>query len=47
MLNIFDWLRGRSGEGRMATELYGSIVAQARNPLFYGSFGVADVAEKR
>jgi cytochrome b pre-mRNA-processing protein 3 len=47
MLNILDWLRGRSGEGRTATELYGSIVTQARNPVFYGSFGVADVAEKR
>jgi len=47
MLNIFDWLRGHSGEAKTATELYGSIVAQARNPEFYHSFGVADVAEKR
>jgi cytochrome b pre-mRNA-processing protein 3 len=47
MLNFFDWLRRRSVEGRTATELYGSIVAQARKPLFYSGFGVADVAEKR
>lgn len=47
MLNIFDWWRGRTGVGRTATDIYGSIVAKARDPLFYTAFKVADVAEKR
>lgn len=47
MLNILDWFRGRSTDGRTAAELYGSIVSQARQPAFYNNFGVADVAEKR
>ena len=47
MLNIFDWMRGHSRSGRTATDIYGSIVAQARDPTFYRSFGVSDVAEKR
>ena len=47
MLNLLDWLRSRSSEGRTATELYGSIVAQARHRDFYTVLGVQDVAEKR
>ena len=47
MLNIFDWIRGHSADGRTATELYGSIVTQARQAVFFTHFGVADVAEKR
>ncbi len=47
MLNIFDWFRDRSKVARTATELYGSIVTQARQPAFYRDFGVSDVAEKR
>lgn len=47
MLNIFDWWRGRTGVGRTATDIYGSIVAKARDPVFYTKFKVADVAEKR
>lgn len=47
MLNIFAWFRGRSKVARTATELYGSIVTQARQPTFYSQYGVPDVAEKR
>lgn len=47
MLNIFGWFRDRSKAGQTATELYGSIVAQARQPTFYRDYGVVDVAEKR
>lgn len=47
MLNIFGWFRDRSRAARTATELYGSIVAQARQPTFYRDYGVLDVAEKR
>jgi cytochrome b pre-mRNA-processing protein 3 len=47
MLNVFDWLRSRNPAGRTATELYGSIVAQARHPDLYTELGVRDVAEKR
>jgi cytochrome b pre-mRNA-processing protein 3 len=47
MLNLLDWFRSRRPEGRTATEIYGSIVTQARHPDFYTVHGVADVAEKR
>ena len=47
MLNILDWWRGRTILGRTATDIYGSIVASARNPVFYTDFQVPDVAEKR
>lgn len=47
MLNILDWFRSQSRVGRTATDLYGSIVTQARLPIFYTRYGVEDVAEKR
>lgn len=47
MLNFLDWLRGRSTDGKTAAELYGSIVTQARLPVFYTRYGIQDVAEKR
>jgi len=47
MLNILDWWRGRTILGRTATDIYGSIVTSARNPVFYTDFQVPDVAEKR
>lgn len=47
MLNFFEWFLGRSKVGRTATELYGSIVTQARQPVFYTAYRVPDVAEKR
>lgn len=51
MLNIFDWIPvwigGRTRISIVATELYGSIVTQARQQDFYTAYGVLDVAEKR
>ena len=47
MFNFFALFRGPSQAARKATELYGSIVTQARQPTFYIDYGVPDVAEKR
>ena len=47
MLNISGWFRGRSKITETATKLYGSIVTQARQPIFYTDYCVPDVAEKR
>ncbi|MFT5507268.1 MAG: cytochrome b pre-mRNA-processing protein 3 [Hyphomicrobiaceae bacterium] len=55
MLDVFDgirswfrtWIWGRTQISITATELYGSIVTQARLPVFYTDYGVSDVAEKR
>ncbi|MGI9425995.1 MAG: ubiquinol-cytochrome C chaperone family protein [Hyphomicrobiaceae bacterium] len=47
MLNLSNWLRKRSKPGQTAAKLYGSIVAQARLPVFYSSLGVADTTEGR
>ena len=44
---MFTWLANRPGNRRKARELYGAVVAQARRPLFYGAFGVADTMEGR
>jgi cytochrome b pre-mRNA-processing protein 3 len=38
---------GRREETRIATVLYGSIVAQARQPAFYASLGVPDTVSGR
>jgi cytochrome b pre-mRNA-processing protein 3 len=45
---MFDRLlrRGRS-EADIAARLYGAIVAQARQPVFYARFGVADTVTGR
>jgi cytochrome b pre-mRNA-processing protein 3 len=45
---MFDRLlrRGRP-EGDIAARLYGAIVAQARHPVFYERFGVADTVTGR
>ncbi len=47
MLSLFDWFRARSTDGRTATEIYGSIVAQARRPAFYQGFAIPDTPEMR
>lgn len=44
---MFQWIKARSGQRRVAHELYGSIVSQARQPEFYRSFGVADTVGGR
>ncbi len=39
---MFTWLAKRSLTKRKARDLYGAVVAQARNPVFYNGLGVAD-----
>ncbi len=47
MLNLVNWLRRFSVPGRNATKLYGSIVTQARQPVFFMRFGVPDTPNGR
>jgi cytochrome b pre-mRNA-processing protein 3 len=44
---MLTWLRERGRTGRTASKLYGSIVAQARNPAFYTELGVPDSLDGR
>jgi len=47
MLNLENWLRSFSQTGQQATNIYGSIVAQTRQPLFYTHCGVQDTMTGR
>ena len=47
MLNPLNWLLKIGPTGRKATELYGSIVTQARLPVFYRELGVPDTTSGR
>jgi cytochrome b pre-mRNA-processing protein 3 len=44
---MFKMFKTRSDNKRKATELYGAVVTQARNPTFYRDMGVADTPEGR
>ena len=44
---MFTWFANRTGRRRQARELYGAVVAQARNPGFYRALGVADTQDGR
>ena len=44
---IWSYLTRRSQPRRTATELYGRVVAQAREPWFYSDVGVPDTPEGR
>jgi cytochrome b pre-mRNA-processing protein 3 len=44
---MLRWLTERIETGRRAGELYGSVVAAARQPAFYGIMGVPDTPEGR
>jgi cytochrome b pre-mRNA-processing protein 3 len=44
---MLRWLRERIETGRRARELYGSVVATARQAAFYGIMGVPDTPEGR
>ena len=44
---MLRWLRKRAGTGRRAEELYGTVVAAARQPAFYGILGAPDTPEGR
>ncbi len=42
-----DWLKQRASLRETATELYGNVVTQARNPVFYAEMGIPDTLEGR
>jgi cytochrome b pre-mRNA-processing protein 3 len=44
---VLTWFRERFHVRTRATELYGAVVAQARDEMFYGVCGVNDTAEGR
>jgi cytochrome b pre-mRNA-processing protein 3 len=44
---MFAWLSRRLDRHRNARELYGSIVTQARAPIFYAAWGVPDTVQGR
>ena len=43
---MFDWLK-RHRQPSQASQLYGAVVAQARQPRFFAEFGVPDTLEGR
>jgi len=44
---VLSWFRRRAEDRRTAIDLYGAVVAAARNPLFFTGGGVADTPEGR
>lgn len=44
---MLNWFRRRAEEARTAGELYGGVVAAARQPMFYEALGVPDTPEGR
>lgn len=42
-----DWLKQRASLRETATDLYGNVVTQARNPVFYAEMGIPDTLEGR
>jgi cytochrome b pre-mRNA-processing protein 3 len=44
---MLNWLKERQSRTRTAQELYGSIVAQARQPAFYAALAMPDTARGR
>jgi cytochrome b pre-mRNA-processing protein 3 len=44
---MLNWLKERQTRTRTAQQLYGAIVAQARQPIFYTDFRVPDTARGR
>lgn len=46
-MSVLGWFRARSDRQRQATVLYGAVVAQARQPAFYRSYGVPDTQQGR
>src|SRR5262245_61688437 len=44
---MFGWLSGRRQRRRTARSFYGSIVTQARTPIFYAQWGVPDTLQGR
>lgn len=44
---MLSWFRSRAQDRRTAIDLYGAIVAQARQPAFFARYGVLDTPEGR
>jgi len=44
---VLDWIRSRARKRRIAQDIYGSIVAQARSEAFYRGMGVPDTVMGR
>ena len=44
---MFNWLTRRTDHSRIAGDIYGSIVASARQPTFFAAWGVPDTREGR
>ena len=44
---MLSWFRSESQDRRTAIDLYGAIVAQARQPAFFARHGVPDTPEGR
>ena len=44
---MLTWLKERAARRETASELYGVVVARAREPLFYRDWGVPDTPEGR
>lgn len=44
---MLNWLAKRADVARKAENLYGAVVAQARQPSFYVDFGIPDTLEGR
>lgn len=44
---MLTWFKDRAVRQQTATELYGVVVAQARQPVFYRDWGVPDTPEGR
>ncbi|HFB2048614.1 MAG: hypothetical protein HRT83_04685 [Hyphomicrobiaceae bacterium] len=42
MLNLEHWLRSFSHNSKKSAKIYGTIVEQIRNPIFYVRYGVQD-----
>ena len=46
-LPVLNWLRSRAADRRKAKELYGAVVTQARQPMFYSGLRVPDTPAGR
>jgi cytochrome b pre-mRNA-processing protein 3 len=44
---VLGWLKRRLDRSRTARKLYGSIVTQARRPVFYAEWGIPDTPQGR
>jgi cytochrome b pre-mRNA-processing protein 3 len=45
--SVAAWFRGKTPERQTASKLYGAIVTQSRDPVFYADWGVPDTPDGR